>query len=158
LTTYASKRNKSWRQGAHMLERWVLPRWGQLTPNAITRADVRALLGQLGHAPMLANRVLATCSAVFSWAVRQDILPNNPCARIERNAPVARDRILAASEIGKFWRAFDDCGLVASAALKLILLTGQRPGEVSYMRWEHIVDGWWEMPGAPTQGWPGTKN
>src|SRR5262249_47454141 len=91
LTTYASKRNKSWRQGAHMLERWVLPRWGQLTPNAITRADVRALLGQLGHAPMLANRVLATCSAVFSWAVRQDILPNNPCARIERNPPVARD-------------------------------------------------------------------
>jgi integrase len=26
------------------------------------------------------------------------------------------------------------------------------------MRAEHIVDGWWEVPGKPTAGWPGTKN
>ena len=28
------------------------------------------------------------------------------------------------------------------------------------MRHEHIVDGWWEMPGEPVPalGWPGTKN
>jgi integrase len=28
------------------------------------------------------------------------------------------------------------------------------------MRFEHIVDGWWNMPGepVPTLGWPGTKN
>ena len=60
----------------------------------------------------------------------------------------------------KFWSAFDDAGLVARSALKTILLTGQRPGEVAHMRHEHIVDGWWEMPGEPVPalGWPGTKN
>jgi integrase len=44
--------------------------------------------------------------------------------------------------------------------LKLILLLGQRPGEVAHMRHEHIKDGWWEMPGDPASsvGWPGTKN
>ena len=28
------------------------------------------------------------------------------------------------------------------------------------MRREHIIDGWWQMPGAPVPelGWPGTKN
>jgi integrase len=28
------------------------------------------------------------------------------------------------------------------------------------MRREHIIDGWWEMPGSPVPalGWPGTKN
>src|SRR5436190_7089662 len=40
----------------------------------------------------------------------------------------------------------------------MILLTGQRPGEVAHMRREHVVDGWWTMPGAPTDTWPGTKN
>jgi integrase len=42
----------------------------------------------------------------------------------------------------------------------VILLTGQRPGEVAHMRREHIKDGWWEMPGEPVPllGWPGTKN
>jgi integrase len=35
----------------------------------------------------------------------------------------------------------------------------QRPGEVANMRREHIVDGWWQMPGEPIPGvWPGTKN
>src|SRR5215813_11771913 len=68
--------------------------------------------------------------------------------------------ILADSEVLKFWTAFDDAGLIMSSALKVILLTGQRPGEVAHMRREHIKDGWWEMPGAPVVelGWPGTKN
>jgi integrase len=40
------------------------------------------------------------------------------------------------------------------------LLLGQRPGEIAHMRGEHIIDGWWELPGAavPSLGWPGTKN
>src|SRR5262249_40743329 len=48
----------------------------------------------------------------------------------------------------------------AGPVLKLILLTGQRPGEVSAMKRQHIKDGWWEMPGEPDAelGWPGTKN
>jgi integrase len=59
-----------------------------------------------------------------------------------------------------FWRAFDDAGLLAGTALKLILLTGQRPGEVTHMHRDHIIDGWWTLPGAPVPslGWPGTKN
>ena len=45
-------------------------------------------------------------------------------------------------------------------ALKAILLTGQRPGEVVYMRTEHIAANWWTMPGdsMPSLDWPGTKN
>ena len=26
------------------------------------------------------------------------------------------------------------------------------------MRREHVVDGWWQMPGKPQGDWPGTKN
>ena len=42
--------------------------------------------------------------------------------------------------------------------LKLILLTGQRPGEVAAMQSDHIVEGFWQMPGRPAGNWPGTKN
>ena len=59
----------------------------------------------------------------------------------------------------KFWQAFDDLGGNVGTALKMILLTGQRPGEIAHMRREHIVDGWWTMPGEPVPNiWPGTKN
>jgi integrase len=71
----------------------------------------------------------------------------------------ARGRVLSDKELPLFWSAFKSAGL-AGLALQLILLTGQRPGEVVHMRHEHIIDGWWEMPGTPiaTLGWPGTKN
>jgi integrase len=67
--------------------------------------------------------------------------------------------VLSDSEIHKFWAAFENGGL-AGTALKLILLLGQRPGEVRALRREHLVDGWWEMPGKPVPAlsWPGTKN
>src|SRR5262249_53556268 len=79
---------------------------------------------------------------------------------VDRNATRSRERVLSDSELPRFWSAFDDAGLVVSSALKMILLSGQRPGETSHMRREHIVDGWWEMPGEPVPalGWPGTKN
>jgi len=89
--------------------------------------------------------------------VKQEVIAVNPCHGIDRNATTSRERVLADSELPRFWEAFDKAG-PAGIALKLILLTGQRPGEVGHMRAEHIVDGWWEMPGKPTAGWPGTKN
>jgi integrase len=92
--------------------------------------------------------------------VREEILPANPCKLVARNPTRSRERVLSDSEIPTFWATFDDAGLVTSTALKMILVTGQRPGEVAHMRREHIKDGWWEMPGEPVAslGWPGTKN
>jgi integrase len=136
-----------------------MPRLGNLLASSISRADVRALIDKI-DAPVLANQVLAAASAIFSWGMKQDLVLNNPCRGVERNRTKSRERVLSDSELPLFWQAFDDAGLVRSSALKLILLTGQRPGEVSHMRHEHIRDGWWELPGdpVPNLNWPGTKN
>jgi integrase len=159
LEGHAKKRNKSWRQGETLVSRYATPRWGKLQASTITRADVNALMARI-DAPVLANQVLAAVSAVFTWAVREDILLTNPCKLVARNPVRSRERVLSDSEVPMFWAAFDDAGLIAGTALKVIFLTGQRPGEVAHMRREHIKDGWWEMPGEPVPllGWPGTKN
>ena len=161
LDEHAKKHNKSWKQARTLVERYVLPSWAKLQADTITRADAKALLRRI-EAPILGNQVLAAASAIFSWAIKEDIIAVvNPCAKVDRNAVKSRERVLADSEVPLFWAAFDDAGLVASTALKTILLTGQRPGECSYLRREHIVDGgWWQMPGEPVPalGWPGTKN
>jgi integrase len=159
LGRHAKRKNKSWRQADALVRRYLLPRWGRLEARSIARADVRAALSRI-EAPVLANQVLAAASAIFSWAVRQEIVANNPCRGVERNETSDRDRVLLDPEIPSFWNAFDSAGLVRGSALKVILLTGQRPGEVAHMRREHIRDGWWSMPGEPTSavGWPGTKN
>jgi integrase len=141
------------------VSRHALPRWGKLQASTISRSDVKALMARI-EAPVLANQVLAAVSAIFTWAVREEILPANPCKLVARNPTRSRERVLSDSEVPMFWSAFDDAGLVASTALKMIVVTGQRPGEIAHMRREHIKDGWWEMPGdpVPSLGWPGTKN
>ena len=158
LEEHAKKKNKSWQQAAKLVRRYLLPTWGDLSANTITRSDVRAVMGKI-NGPVLANQVLASGSAIFTWAVKQELLPINPCRGVERNATVSRERVLSDAEVPLFWQAFGEAGL-PGIALQVLLLTGQRPGEVSRMRREHIADGWWTMPGAPdaATGWPGTKN
>jgi integrase len=157
---YAMKNNKSWNHTHSKLVRpHLIPRWGKLHISDITRADVEAVHTALASRPSLANQVLAAASAIFSWAMRRDIVKANPCLLVDRNEERSRERVLSAAELPLFWNEFAKAGL-HGAALKMLLLTGQRPGEVCAMRTEHIVDGWWEMPGAPVPElkWPGTKN
>jgi integrase len=156
---HAKKHNKSWRQADALIRRYAMPRWGKLQATTITRSDVKALMSSIA-APVVANQVLASVSAIFTWAMREEILPSNPCKLVDRNPTQSRERVLSDSEVPLFWKAFGEVGGSVGNALKTILLTGQRPGEVSDMRREHLRDGWWEMPGepVPSLGWLGTKN
>jgi integrase len=157
---YAKRKNKSWRHAERLVRRYVLPRWGKLQATTISRADVKALMASI-EAPVLCNTIVNATSAIFTWGLREEIVPSNPCRLIERHATTSRERVLSDSELPRFWAAFNDAGLVTACALRTILLTGQRPGEIAAMRREHIVDGgWWQLPGAPMPelGWPGTKN
>jgi integrase len=157
---YSERKNKSWKQADALVRKNLLPKWGKLSAAAITRADVKKLLEQI-DAPILANQILASASAIFTWAIRQDVagIKINPCTGIERNKTTNRERVLSDIEVPLFWSAFESAG-VEGMALKSILLTGQRPGEVANMNTEHIAANWWKMPGEPVEslGWPGTKN
>jgi integrase len=61
--------------------------------------------------------------------------------------------VLSDAEVALFWPKLNP-------ALRMILLTGQRPGEVEHLCRKHVVEGWWEMPGEPVPelDWPGIKN
>jgi integrase len=150
---HAKKRNKSWRQADALVTKYLLPRWAMLDIGSIRKADIKAAIAAIA-APVLANQVLAAASAIFSWAMRQEIISANPCSGVERNDTTSRERVLSDAEIVAFWPHLD-------APLRMVLLTGQRPGEVAHLHRTHVVDErWWVMQGAPdpTTAWPGTKN
>jgi integrase len=105
----------------------------------------------------------AVLSKLFDWAADRGVLAGNPAAGVKLPAAVrehlkqgGRDRVLADEEIRTLWEGLDGVeadprtkgrGVVTAAAFRLILLTGQRPGEVLSMRWRDVEDGeWWVVP------------
>jgi integrase len=69
---------------------------------------------------------------------------------MRREKEKSRDRVLNDDEIEKFWRVLEDPEVVmhrqTRLVLKMILLTGQRPGEVAGMTWDEIEDDMWTIP------------
>jgi integrase len=150
---HAKRRNKSWRQADSLVSKYLVPRWAKLDIGSIRKADVKSAIATIA-APVLANQVLAAASPIFSWAMRQEIITVNPCTGIEKHDTTSRERVLSDTELATFWPYL-------SAPLKMVLLSGQRPGEVAHLHQSHVVDErWWDMPGAPDPrtAWPGTKN
>jgi integrase len=155
---YAKAHNRSWEQADKLVQRFAVPRWGKLQASSITRDDVKTLFSSI-TSKSVANQTKAHVSALFNWAIKEQILSANPAKLIDSNPTHGRERILSPSELPRFWEAFGELDPMRGAALKAILLLGQRPGECVNMRHEHIIDGWWTMPGEPIAGiWPGTKN
>jgi integrase len=109
---YAKKKNKSWKQADALVRRHLLPRWAKLRAESITRSDVKAMKASIAG-PVVANQTLAAASAIFNWAIREEIVKVNPCKLVERNPTRSRERVLSESEIPKFWQAFDDAGLAS---------------------------------------------
>jgi integrase len=160
LNERAMIKNRSWAATDRLVRAHLLPKWGRLPANAIGRSDVRSVLAGIAS-PGVANIVLSAASAIFSFGIEEEIggVTVNPCTRVARHRMTSRERVLSDSEVPLFWAEFDRCG-TEGAALKTILLCGQRPGEVTGLRIEHIVDGWWQMPGEPVAelNWRGMKN
>jgi len=154
--------NKSWRQADALVNKRLRPYWGKLRVANISRADVKAMMERITPtAPIVANSTLAAASAIFKWCINQEVggVTVNPCHGVDGNETNDRERVLSDAELPVFWREFDECGVVG-AALKLVLLLGQRPGETVRIHTTHLIDGWWSMPGEVVEEirWNGTKN
>jgi len=134
-----------------LLKLHVLPRWRNRLLRDITRRDVLDLLDRVVDAgtPIAANRTFAAIRKLFNWCVARDIIAVSPCTGVKRpSAERSRDRVLSDEELRNVWRAVDQLGYPFGTLIQLLVLTGQRRGEVAGMRWSEIdVKGsLWRLP------------
>jgi integrase len=109
----------------------------------VSRADVVAFLtARALTAPIGANRTLIVLRGLFQWAVEHSIVERNPVDGIKR--PIkrerSRDRVLTDPEIVTLWHALDTLDGAVAGALKMILISGQRPGQCASMTRGELVD------------------
>ena len=159
ITKYAKINKKSWEQDDDYINRELLTKWGKTKVSDITKKNIKDLLDEIVARGTLvtANRVHSLIHKLFEFATEEGIIENNPCAKVKR--PLTKEkpktRYLSNGEIKTFWSALEKKDLMMSretrTALKIILLTAQRPGEVIGMH-ENEIDGhWWTLPAERTK-------
>jgi len=151
INRYAKEHNRSWREIERALDASIVPAWGNRKITDIRRRDLVVILDRIVDrgAPIMANRVLAYTRKLFSYAVKRDVLEVNPFLGMDRPAKEkARERTLSSQEIKTFWENLEKTTMGESVqrALKLILVTAQRPGEVIGMHRREIEGNWWNIP------------
>jgi integrase len=102
-------------------------------------------------APILANRVHSVVSTFFKWCVENDLISISPAAGIRRpHKEKSRDRVLTDSELGQAWRSANG---FYGQIVRLLILTGQRRGEVSGMCWNELDldQATWTLPPERTK-------
>ncbi len=91
-------------------------------------------------APIMANRVLATIKGMFSYAVKAGVISASPATQIDPpGKDNEKDRVLELKEISiVFIKIGQYKNRETADILRLITLTGLRPGEVAEMRFSQI--------------------
>jgi integrase len=88
------------------------------------------------------NTVRATLSALFNWAISQGLIESNPVVGINKHKEKPRERVLSLPELIAIWHTVDDIHTITdlSAQIRLLMLTGQRRGEIGDLRWREVRD------------------
>jgi integrase len=126
-----------------LIENIIVPAIGNRKVADVTRPEIRRLHHENRHTPYQANRVLAVLSSMFNLAESWDLRPDgsNPCRHVEKFPERKRERMLAPAELARLGEALDRVGVAspyATAAIKLLVFTGARLGEVLGLRWEWV--------------------
>ena len=108
---------------------------------SLTRKDLQEAVDQKareGRKPY-ANRIRAALVAFANWCfvrgyIKEPIGAGVAKATRER----ARDRVLSLAEVRQIWSATWDMGEIWGPFFRLLILTGQRRGEISGLRWSEV--------------------
>jgi integrase len=136
-------RRRTREERERMLEKELLPAWGNRPADSIGRRDVLELLEAIVRrgSPVAANRTLRLVQLIFNEGLRRGFptVEANPAHMMQPpGRETRRRRYLSRDEIRTVWRALEPENLHTGAVFRLALLTAQRIGSVAAMRWEDV--------------------
>jgi len=142
IERHCKPNKRSWEEDLRVLNHDVLPAWGARKASSVTRTDVNALLDDIAtRAPIQANRTFAFVRSMFRFAETRDYVVASPCHGVRaRTKERTRDRVLEPDEIASLWLAVEQPGITETLrlAIRFLLLTAQRIGEVTKAEWSEI--------------------
>lgn len=154
LHAIPKKRTKSVKEDQKMLDKIILPYLGKYLVKEIDAKKIQSLHHKLCKTPYRANRVLSLLSKIFTLAMAWNICEKNPVKGIEKYQEEKKNRWLNPEELHKLWSALEELQhMRQSYAIKLLVLTGARKGEVLNAKWDQfdLERGIWVKPAHLTK-------
>lgn len=159
--SYSQKTVKEYR--SHLLNH-VVPEFGAVPVDEIQRKDIASWLKKKAvKAPSQSNHLMSTMSALFSWATDEELIAANLIAGMKKPGGRQQSKtraldynpeiqeVIDKGEIKAFWNGLDTVNPLHRMALRLILMTALRPGEVLGAKWVHILEDRWVVPVSATK-------
>jgi integrase len=171
------KKDSSWKRDESCIRSHVIPLLGRKVARDLSSADIERLQADVaaGKTRMdekagfrsriivrggkgTAARTLAVVSAMLEFGVSRKLLTENPARGVAMFKGEKKERPLAQSEVSALARGLailESLGMVSrsmAAAIKLLLLTGARKGEITNLRWDYVdlERGRLELPDSKT--------
>lgn len=129
-------RPKTYSEYSRLLKSHFLPAFRHERLDKITARALLDRVEKLRGRPSEQNHLFAVFKIFFKWCVRNHYLDRSPLEAMQPpNAWRARDRVLSADELNAIWSA---AAGTYGAIVKLLVLTGQRRGEIASLRADWI--------------------
>ena len=130
----------------HVVDKHVLPTLGHLPIATLGREQVAELHYRLRKKPVTANQAVGALSRMFNraeaWGMAQP--GGNPCRFVRPYRERRRERFLTEDEFRRLGRALDRMEAngrlpaPVAGAIRLLMLTGCRSGEILHLRWDDV--------------------
>lgn len=131
----------------------IIPLIGNKLVTEVRRKDAISLIqGIASRAPGQSANVLKAGRQIFEFALQREWVESQPFLKITKAVPKAGanacERVLDDAEVLQAWNAISKSPSSDSVkrAIKMILVTAQRSGEISQMHSGQINDRWWTIP------------
>jgi len=129
-----------------ILDLKILPHLGEKLIGEISKKDVTRFHQSLSETPRRANLALAILSIIMNWAEEHGFRSanSNPCTGIKKFPAKKRQRYLTKEELTRLGKAICDIeasgkvSIYAAAAIRLLIFTGARTGEILNLKHEYI--------------------
>jgi integrase len=116
-----------------------LPSLRNLTLDDISSARISGILDDLIDTPSTARHAFVAVRTFLRWCAKPGYIANSPIALMDAPASAtSRDRVLKNAELVAIYRKALSQGCTGGNIVRLLILTGQRRGEIGALRGEWI--------------------
>lgn len=116
----------------------------------ISKADIVASVDALRQTPSEQKHAFVAIRTMMNWCLRRGLIDHSPVPLLSFPV-VSRERVLTDDELRTVWHRAVEYGYPYGRIVQLLILTGQRRGEIAGLQWSWVGEDTITLPAGFTK-------